>query len=92
MSAGLGTRRAVFDFRLSSLNSFSRIPLQIVMQLSQIKTPGPAMSLRTSAWPFPQNEHIVRLVGRAMAYSDAFGTSLIPLISLREATTSSTSP
>src|SRR5204863_8786696 len=40
--------------------------LQTLMQLSQMYTPGPAMSLRTSAWLLPQKEHIVRLEARAI--------------------------
>src|SRR6266404_3563518 len=40
--------------------------LQTLMQLSQIYTPGPAISLRTSAWLLPQNEHMVRFVARAI--------------------------
>src|SRR4030095_9286798 len=40
--------------------------LQTFMQLSQIKTPGPAINFRTSAWLLPQNEHMVRLDARAI--------------------------
>src|SRR6516165_2256025 len=36
---------------------------------SQIKTVGPAISLRTSCWPFPQNEQ-----------KDAFLESILPLL------------
>src|SRR3954470_6623254 len=42
------------------------IPLQTLMQLSQMYTPGPAMSLRTSAWLLPQKEHMVRFEARAI--------------------------
>src|SRR5258708_28360767 len=40
--------------------------LQTLMQLSQMYTPGPAISLRTSAWLLPQKEHMVRLEARAI--------------------------
>src|ERR1700675_2547492 len=40
--------------------------LQTLMQLSQMYTPGPAMSLRTSAWLLPQKEHMVRFEARAI--------------------------
>ena len=36
------------------------------MHSSQIYTPGPATSLRTSDWLLPQKLHIVRLDGLAM--------------------------
>jgi hypothetical protein len=37
------------------------------MQLSQIKTPGPAMSFLTSACDFPQKLQSVMLLGLAMS-------------------------
>ena len=39
--------------------------------------PGPAISLRTSAWLFPQKEHIVRLEARAIR-APAFKQLLFP--------------
>src|SRR5205809_3436655 len=42
--------------------------LQTLIQLSQMYTPGPAISLRTSAWLLPQNEHMVRLEARAIFF------------------------
>ncbi len=70
ISIGFGTRRVVEFFRASSFSSLSRMPLQTLMQESQIYTPGPAMSLRTSAWLLPQKLHIVRLFARAMEVRD----------------------
>src|SRR3954469_6784453 len=66
ISAGFGTRRVADWRRLSSFSSLSRMPLQTLMQLSQMYTPGPAMSLRTSAWLLPQKEHMVRFEARAI--------------------------
>jgi hypothetical protein len=40
--------------------------LQTWMQLSQMYTPGPAMSFFTSAWLLPQKEQRVTLEPRAM--------------------------
>src|SRR4051812_24510226 len=57
--------------RASSFNSLSRMLLQTLMQLSQMYTPGPAISLRTSAWLLPQKLHMVRLEARAMTKCDA---------------------
>src|SRR5438270_13268034 len=67
ISAGLGTRIVDDCRRASSFSSLSRMLLQTLMQLSQIYTPGPAMSLRTSAWLLPQKEHMVRLEARAIS-------------------------
>jgi hypothetical protein len=44
----------------------SRMVLHTAMQLSQMYTPGPAMSFLTSAWLLPQKEQMVRLEPRAM--------------------------
>src|SRR6185369_16242317 len=52
-----------FDWVASSL---SRTCLQRMTQLSQMYTPGPAMSFLTSACDLPQKLHSVILVGRAI--------------------------
>ena len=87
--------------------SLSRTPLQTATQAAQMKTPGPAISLRTSAFALPQKLHIVIWVGRAMegrlpgqwmgticgAGAYAFAGSVVgPGRSRRLFTTSSTSP
>src|SRR5207253_3482609 len=66
ISTGFGTLMFEDCRRASSFSSLSRMLLQTLMQLSQIYTPGPAISLRTSAWLLPQKEHIVRLEARAI--------------------------
>src|SRR5205823_11914804 len=66
ISCGFGTRMFEDCRRASSFSSLSRMLLQTLMQLSQMYTPGPAISLRISAWLLPQNEHMVRLVARAI--------------------------
>jgi len=50
--------------------------------------------LRTSAWLFPQKEHIVKLDGRAMleTYSVAVFSGSTAANSFRDCTTSSTRP
>src|SRR6266852_6102419 len=53
---GLGMK-PVFCFLVpADLLSSSRTSWQRSMHWSQMKTPGPATSLRTWSWPFPQNE------------------------------------
>src|ERR1700722_20541880 len=67
ISLGLGIGNlGVFRF-VSADNSLSSTLLHNVMQLSQIYTPGPAMSFLTSACDFPQKLQSVMLVGRAMS-------------------------
>ena len=71
--------------------------LQTLMQESQMYTPGPAMSLRTSAWLLPQKLHIVKLLalaisGHESAFSAPPSAGVSTLMSLRELTTVSTSP
>src|SRR5919106_6932166 len=55
ISAGLGRLRISRDF--SSSHSSAMMSLQSSMHSSQMYTVGPAMSLRTSFWLLPQNEH-----------------------------------
>jgi hypothetical protein len=42
------------------------MPLHTLMHESQMYTPGPAISFRTSAWLLPQKEHIVKFELRAI--------------------------
>src|SRR4029453_10462633 len=55
ISAGLGRLRISLLF--SSSHSSAMMSLQSSMHSSQMYTVGPAMSLRTSFWVLPQNEH-----------------------------------
>src|SRR4029453_17410707 len=55
ISAGLGRLRISLLF--SSSHSSAMMSLQSSMHSSQMYTVGPAMSLRTSFWLLPQNEH-----------------------------------
>src|SRR5207249_9049624 len=68
ISAGLGSERISRLF--SSSHSSAMISLQSSMHSSQMYTVGPAISLRTSFWLFPQNEHFrVPLPSRVRAFS-----------------------
>src|SRR2546422_9875215 len=55
ISAGLGSERISRLF--SSSHPSAMMSLQSSMHSSQMYTVGPAMSLRTSFWLLPQNEH-----------------------------------
>src|SRR5215813_12774202 len=54
MSRGVGTPS--FDFTRWVLCSSRIMSMQSSTHSSQMKTVGPAMSLRTSCWDLPQNE------------------------------------
>src|SRR6185312_11188060 len=54
MSFGVGTPS--LDFRLWLLCSSRMMSMHSSTHSSQMNTVGPAMSLRTSCWLFPQNE------------------------------------
>lgn len=55
ISRGVGTN-SLSPGEVSSRISSVRMSLQRSTHSSQIKTPGPATSFRTSSWVFPQNE------------------------------------
>src|SRR5580765_4618416 len=71
ISCGVGSEERVprFSNRLSS----AMMSLQTSTHSSQMKTVGPAMSLRTSFWSLLQKEH------RRTSVSPAFFTMLAPL-------------
>src|SRR5258707_15648244 len=65
ISAGLGTLIRGLCFLACDAISLSRTCLHSTTQLSQIYTPGPAISFFTSACDLPQKLHSVIFVGRA---------------------------
>src|SRR5664279_4769914 len=58
IAIGLGSSSSLTS--LVSASSSSMISLHRSMHSSQIYTPGPAISLRTCFWLFPQKEHLSR--------------------------------
>src|SRR3989442_14653888 len=65
-------------------SSLSRTCLQRTTQLSQIYTPGPAMSFLTSACDLPQKLHIVIFVGRAIEFIPFYRLNSLPSPPVRE--------
>src|SRR5437773_9977337 len=59
-------------------SSLSRTCLQRMTQLSQMYTPGPAMSFLTSACDLPQKLHSVILVGRAIEFMPFYRLNSLP--------------
>src|SRR5258707_15810645 len=80
ISAGLGTLIRGLCFLACDAISLSRTCLHSTTQLSQIYTPGPAISFLTSACDLPQKLHSVIFVGRAIEFIPFYRLNSLPFL------------
>src|SRR5438046_6403058 len=73
---GLGIKPVFCFFWPAERLSSSRTSWQRSMHWSQMKTPGPATSLRTWSCPLPQNEQRVYRRRSSLSFIDSFSLSL----------------